>query len=48
MVFKLFINYNIAILPIKFFVIYLLIKLLGFRVNGLGFITTKSRVKAFC
>ena len=48
MVFKLFINYNIAILPIKFFNIYLLVKLFRFCINNLGLITTELRIKAFC
>ena len=47
-IFQLFLSKNIAISPIKLYVVYLDVELLGFRVNSLGLTTTKERVVAFC
>ena len=46
-IFQLFLSKNIAILPIKLYVVYLDMELLGFRVNSLGLTTTKERIIAF-
>ena len=47
-IFRLFLSKNIAISPIKSYIAYLDVELLGFRVNSLGLTTTKERVVAFC
>ena len=46
-IFQLFLSKNIAILPVKSYIVYLDIELLGFRINSLGLTTTKERVIAF-
>ena len=45
--FKLFCDRNIAISPIKSYIGYPNVELLGFRVDGLGLTTTAQRVEAF-
>ena len=46
-IFRLFLSKNIAISPVKSYMVYLDMELLGFRVNSLGLTTTKERVVAF-
>ena len=46
-IFQLFLSKNIAISPIKLYIAYLDVELLGFRVNSLGLTTTKECVVAF-
>ena len=46
-IFQLFLSKNIAISPIKSYIAYLDVELLGFCVNSLGLTTTKEHVIAF-